>query len=246
MELFQLFGKIAIDNTEANKAINDSTNEAKKGESEQSKAFQAIGNTAKTVGKGIMTAWSAIKNVFSGWGSFFSGLWTSIKNKFGSIGSSIGSTMGNAVKSGMNAVIRTVESTINKGINLINSAIKLANKLPGINVGTVPKLSLPRLAQGGILKKGQIGFLEGTGAEAVVPLEKNTEWIDRVVEQMNKRSGTYDIQPIISRLNQIIIQIEELLGMNIYLDSGVLVGELAPAIDQKLGNISIKKLRRNT
>ena len=28
-------------------------------------------------------------------------------------------------------------------------------------------------------------MLEGNGAEAVVPLEKNTEWLDRIAERLN-------------------------------------------------------------
>ena len=36
---------------------------------------------------------------------------------------------------------------------------------------------IPQLARGGILEKGQVGLLEGNGAEAVVPLENNAKWI---------------------------------------------------------------------
>ena len=186
----------------------------------------------------FQSAWSSIKSVFSGWGSFFGGLWTKIKSKFGSIGTSLGTSMGNAVKSGLNKVLSTVQSAINKGIGLINSAIKLANKLPGINVGTVPKISLPRLAKGGVLEQGQIGLLEGTGTEAVVPLEKNTEWIGKVASQFEARLGTQSdtANPlIVEKLNNIINLLEQLMQMKIYLDSGVLVGELAPGIDERLG-----------
>ena len=198
----------------------------------------------------FMGAWNAIKNVFSGWGSFFGGLWSSIKSKFGSIGSSIGSAMGNAVKSGMNKVISSVESTINKGIGLINSAIRLANKLPGINVGTVRTLSLPRLAEGAVLEKGQVGILEGTGAEAVVPLERNRAWLSRVAEDLNEIQMTkhplQDASQVIARMNRIIDLLENLLGLNVYLDSGALVGELAPAIDARLGKIYNNMNRGNT
>ena len=184
----------------------------------------------------FQSAWSSIKSVFSGWGSFFSGLWTKIKSKFGSIGTSLGTSMGNAVKNGLNKVLSTVQNAINKGIGLINSAIKLANKLPGINVGTVPKISLPRLAKGGVLEKGQIGLLEGTGTEAVVPLEKNTEWIDRVSAQFEARLAPEEAnQLIVEKLNNIINLLEQFLKINIYLDSGVLVGELASGIDETLG-----------
>jgi phage-related protein len=134
----------------------------------------------------FQSAWSGIKSVFSSWGSFFGGLWTKIKSKFSSIGSSLGTAMGNAVKSGLNRVLSTIETAINKGIGLINSAIKLANKLPGIKVGTVSKISLPRLARGGVLERGQVGLLEGSGAEAVVPLEHNRAWLSRVAEDLNE------------------------------------------------------------
>ena len=200
-------------------------------------AFSSVGSW---FGSTFRKAWTNIKSAFNSWGSFFSGLWGKVKSKFGSIGSSIGSAMGNAVKNGMNGALSKVESAINKGIGLINSAIRLANKLPGINVGTVSKISLPRLAKGGVLEKGQVGILEGSGAEAVVPLEHNRAWLSKVAEdldelQMTKQPGSnIDILP---RLNRIIELLENLFGMQIRLDSGALVGELAPAVDARLGRM---------
>lgn len=206
--------------------------------------WSGIKNTFSSVGSWFrskfQSAWSNIKSVFSGWGSFFSGLWTKIKSKFGSIGKSLGTAMGNAVKNGLNRVLLTVETAINKGIGLINSAIRLANKLPGIDVGTVSKVSLPRLAKGGVLEKGQVGILEGSGAEAVVPLENNHAWLSKVAQDLNElqlqRTGG-DNSDTLARLNRIIELLENLLGMNICLDTGVLVGELAPAMDARLGRI---------
>ena len=69
---------------------------------------------------------------------------------------------------------------------MINGAIGLINKLPGVNVGKVSKVSLPRLAKGGVLAKGQVGLLEGSGAEAVVPLERNKYWIREVANTLLK------------------------------------------------------------
>ena len=195
-------------------------------------------------------AWTSIKKTFSGWGSFFSGLWTTIKSKFGSIGSSLGKSMGDAVKSGLNKVISSIEKTINKGISLINSAIKLANKLPGISVGTVPKLKLPRLAKGGVLEKGQIGLLEGSGAEAVVPLENNRAWLSKVAADLNeiqhndlRYNTTFSVD---NALERIIDLLEDLTRMNIRLDSGALVGELVPAIDGRLSDRWSHAKRGNT
>lgn len=195
----------------------------------------------------FQAAWSSIRSVFSGWGSFFGGLWTKIKSKFSSIGSALGKAMGDSVKSGLNKVLSTIEKTINKGIGLINKAINLANKLPGINVGNVPTLSLPRLAKGGVLKKGQVGVLEGSGAEAVVPLENNHGWLSKVAADLNKMQGSaVDVQQILAMLNRIIDLLGGVANMRVCLESGVLVGELTPAIDRQLSDRWSHSMRGNT
>lgn len=213
-----------------------------------SSVTKVFGNVGSWFRGKFQSAWTSIKNVFSSWGSFFGGLWTKIKSKFSSIGSSLGKAMGDSVKSGMNRVISTIQSTVNKGIGLINSAIRLANKLPGINVGTVPNLSLPRLAKGGVLERGQIGLLEGTGAEAVVPLERNTAWLSKVAEDLNELQGgsaRVESNMIQAMLNQIIDKLERIAKMQIYLDSGVLVGELTPSIDSRLSDRYNHAMRGN-
>ena len=216
--------------------------------SAKNKVTSTFSNIGSWFGSKFRSAWNGVKNAFSSWGSFFSGLWTKIKSKFGSIGTSLGKTMGDAVKSGMNKVISTIQGTINKGIGLINSAIGLANKLPGINVGKVPKLSLPRLAKGGVLEKGQIGFLEGSGAEAVVPLEHNRAWLSRVAEDLHELQGNRggNTSEITSLLNRAIDLLEDIARMKVCLDSGVMVGELVPAIDSRLSDRWSHAKRGNT
>lgn len=209
--------------------------------------FGSVGSWFRST---FQKAWSNIKSVFSGWGSFFSGLWGKVKSKFSSIGSSIGTAMGNAVKNGMNGALSKVESAINKGIGLINSAIRLANKLPGINVGTLGKISLPRLAKGGVLERGQVGLLEGTGAEAVVPLHNNRKWLLKLAEDLDEiqqgRQPQYNNDRLEAMMRRIIELLEMQQGMQICLDSGVLVGELATPINKRLGEIYNKNNRGNT
>ena len=209
-----------------------------------------FGNVAGWFRGKFQSAWSSIKSVFSGWGSFFGGLWSKIKSKFSSIGSALGKAMGDSVKSGMNKVFGVIEKTINKGIGLINSAIRLANKLPGISVGTLSKISLPRLAQGGVLEKGQVGLLEGSGAEAVVPLENNRAWLSKVATDLNELQGNSfrngNSPEITSKLNRVIDLLEDLAKMKICLDSGAMVGELVPAIDGRLSDRYDHARRGNT
>lgn len=96
-------------------------------------------------------AYNGIKNIFSNIGNFFSGIWNNVKNTFSNLGTSIGNAISGAVKTGINGVISLIEKTINSAIRLINGGIKLINLIPGVSVGTINTLSLPRLAKGGVL-----------------------------------------------------------------------------------------------
>ena len=248
---FSSIGKWFSDKfTQVQKSGKDAMEKVKKWFSD---SYKKITNTFANIGSWFrgkfQSAWSSIKSVFSGWGSFFSGLWTSIKSKFQSIGSSLGTAMSKAVKSGLNKALSAVEKGVNKGIGLINDAIGFANKL-GFSVGKVKKISLPRLAQGGVLEQGQVGLLEGSGAEAVVPLDRNKAWIARVAEDMNAmqqaQAPAQDLSEIVDLLEKIVVLLRELKKLNVYLDSRVLVGALTPAIDTQLSNRWSHALRGNT
>lgn len=155
--------------------------------------FQGVWNSIKNIFSSVRnwfsstfsSAWEAVKNVFSNWGNFFGNLWNIIKDKFSSIGTSIANAISGAVKSGINGVISIIENTINSAVNLINGAIGLINKIPGVNIGKLGKLNLPRLAKGGVLDNGARTVIAGEdGTEAIVPLEKNTQWIKRVANEL--------------------------------------------------------------
>lgn len=156
--------------------------------------FSGVWNSIKAVfssvaswfGDTFSAAWTAVKNVFSTWGSFFSGLWNTIKSTFSSLGTSIANAIGGAVKSGINGVISMIQNTINGAIGLINGAINLINKIPGVSVGKIGKLSLPRLAKGTVLTKATPVIAGEDGAEAIMPLEKHTAWIDVLANKLTK------------------------------------------------------------
>ena len=147
--------------------------------------IQNIFASVKTWFSGIFSgAWQAIKDVFNGWGAFFGGLWDTVKKKFTDFGGKIGAAVGGAVKSGINGAISLIESTINKGIGLINGAIGLINKIPGVSIGKFSTVSLPRLAHGGVVNRATAAVIGEDGAEAVMPLEKNTGWIKKLAKEI--------------------------------------------------------------
>ena len=59
MELFKLFGTIAIDNSEANNGIDETTDKAEKSHPKISAAFEKIGSAAVKVGKVMATGLAA-------------------------------------------------------------------------------------------------------------------------------------------------------------------------------------------
>ena len=143
--------------------------------------FAPVGSFFKSA---FTTAWNNVKAVFSNFTSFFNGLWTKIKDTFTKLGTKIGDAIGKSVKSGINGIISQIEKIINSGINLINGAIDLINLLPGVSVGKIGALALPRLARGGVVNSATVAEIGEAGAEAVVPLENNTGWITKIAEQL--------------------------------------------------------------
>lgn len=121
-------------------------------------------------------AWEAIKSVFEPVGEFFSGLWETIKEKFTTIGTAIGNAIGEAFATVVNAIIDFAEGTINFFIRAINGAIKLINKIPGVEIGLIQELEIPRLAEGGYVEanKPQHAIIgdNKTEGEIVSPVSK--------------------------------------------------------------------------
>lgn len=134
-------------------------------------------------------AWAGIKNAFSPMVNFFSSTWQKIKNIFSKVGTAIADGLKGAVTSAVNAILSKATGIINGFIRAINSAISILNKIPKVSISRIDELDAPQLAEGGVLKRGQVGILEGNGAEAVVPLEKNTGWIKKVAEDMAEATG---------------------------------------------------------
>jgi hypothetical protein len=69
---------------------------------------------------------------------------------------------------------------MNGAIGLINGAINVMNKIPKVNVPQIKKLSLGRMAKGGIVDRPIIAEIGEAGREAVIPLENNKGWIKQL------------------------------------------------------------------
>lgn len=145
-------------------------------------SIQAAFGTVGSVLSGIFSdAWDAICEVFSPVGEMFGNIGESILNGLSSVINGIIWGINQVIKvpfDGLNAILRTI-----KDINI--AGLKPFSWIGEIPVPQIP--SIPMLAEGGVLKRGQIALLEGQGDEAVIPLSKNTEWMDGVADRISDR-----------------------------------------------------------
>ena len=130
-----------------------------------------INNVADWFGNIFGQAYSAVQNAFSSIGSFFSGIWDTVQSIFVNAGQAVGDAVGGAFSGAVNAVLETIEDVVNSFIDMINGVIGIINKLPGVSLGYIGNVYLPRLARGGIVDSPTVAMIGEAGKEAVVPLE---------------------------------------------------------------------------
>lgn len=157
----------------------------------------SISNAVSSIKNGIInnfqTAYNKITGIFRNIGSFFSGIWNNIKNTFSALGTKIGDAISGAVKSGINGVLGMIEGIVNKFVNMINGAIDIINAIPGVNIGKLNQLNLPRLAQGGYVKANTpqlavIGDNKHQG-EVVAPEDKMLDMILTALKMFQEQNS---------------------------------------------------------
>ena len=158
----------------------------------------ALANVATWFGTQFQNAWTNIKNAFANVTSFFSGLWEKIKGCFVDVGTKIGSAVGDAFKSAINSCLSTIEGVVNKFIGMINGVIDIINEIPGVSLGKISTLSLPRLAKGGVLREGDAMVAEAgpellsmvNGKAVVTPLTGTAK--NQALENVGSGSSGYN------------------------------------------------------
>lgn len=176
---------------------------------------EIFGGVADWFREKFAAAYEAIKGVFSSVAEFFGGIWETIKSRFTNLAVAVGSAISGAVRSGINGVISMIENTINRAIRIINGAIGLINKIPGVSIGTIGELSLPRLAKGGVLYGAQTVIAGEAGPEAIIPLDKLFRQMDKMAETIAGTGGGG-------------------VTVNVYATPGMDVSDLAKEIERRI------------
>lgn len=125
----------------------------------------------------------------------------------------------NAIKEKFSELLNKAKSIVSSGLNKIKSLFKFSWSLPKIKLPhfsisgrfslsppSTPHFSVSWYKNGGVFNYptlfpygGRIGGLGEDGAEAIVPLEKNTKWLDRIATMLTEKQGNN--RPIILQVD---------------------------------------------
>jgi hypothetical protein len=140
--------------------------------------FSSVGSWFKNT---FSDAWQKVKDVFSTGGKIFDGIKDGIASTF--------KTIVNGLITGINKIVKTPFDKINGMLNTIRG-ISILGVSPFKNLWSYNPISvpqIPKLALGGIVNRpgrGVPAIIGEAGAEAVLPLENNTEWMDMLAEKI--------------------------------------------------------------
>lgn len=148
--------------------------------------FQSIGSALADFSQSVLDAVSsfvngfrngieAVKNFFMSIPSFIAGIFAKIGDLFRGIGTKIGEIVSGAFKAVVNGILNFIEGFLNTPIDAINGLIGTINIIPGVDIPTLGRINLPRLAKGGLVTGSTLANIGERGNEAVIPLEQNTE-----------------------------------------------------------------------
>lgn len=126
------------------------------------------------------SAWEGIKEFFEG---IWNAIWATIKGVI------------NLIIEGINALWTGIYDAVKGIVDSIGDVAGALGDLIGqdweFSMPDEPPL-IPKLARGGIVDEATHFIAGEDGKEAVIPLEKNTGWIDKVAQQINNNRNNND------------------------------------------------------
>lgn len=192
------------------------TNGANKFNELKTKAAEAFTNT-------LSDAKSKFDNIRSSITDKANSAATAVSSKFSNIKSNISSNLSSAfgtvssifgnIATTVGSKIDAAKSAVTTGINAMKAAFNFSWSLPklklphikisgkfSLNPPSVPSFSIAWYKRGGVFDfptlfgyGGMMGGLGEDGAEAIVPLEHNTEWLDKIAERLFSKQGNTPI-----------------------------------------------------
>ena len=230
---------------------------------------QSVLNTIQSI---VSSVWNTVKSVttsvWNGISSAVSNAINTVKNVISGGLNAAHSTVSNifnSIRNTISNIMNGAASVVSGAINRIKGFFNFSWSLPhlamphpyisgsfSLNPPSVPSFGINWYAKGGILteptlfslnpKTGRASVGGEAGDEAVAPIDTLLTYIRTAVgEQNSDLAGKLDA--LIELLQQYFSSMLDNMQRGIVLDSGALVGELAPAMDEALGEIYYRKGR---
>ena len=229
-----------------------------------SNAVNAVRNTVSNIFNAIKTL---ISNYVNGWKTIIQIALSVIKSIFsGDFGAARDTVLNifNSIKDGISNAINAAKDAVKTAIDKIKGFFNFTWSLPklkmphfkasgkfSLNPPSVPKISVDWYAKGGILEKPTMFDFDPktmqakvggeAGPEAVAPIETLLGYIRTAVAEEQGRS-----EELLMQMTALMAEyLPQMANMQMVTDTGALVGAIAPAMDDRLGDIVKRRGRGN-
>ena len=221
-------------------------------------AFVYLWNNNKGFRNFWISLWVKIKSVCGSAVSWIKGKFNDFKGAYSTV-----RTVFNNIKSAISDKINSAKDSVRNAIEKIKGFFKFKWSLPklkmpsfsmsgkfSLNPPSVPKVGIKWNAEGGILDEATIfGRMGNTllgagekGPEAIAPIDVLLDYVRTAVQTENEGI----IRTLIEQNRILMDFLARIIPSGVRLDSGVLVGELVPAIDGRLADRWSHAQRGNT
>ena len=228
-------------------------------------AFNGIRTVASNVWNGIKTAvTSAANGIKTSVTSIFNGLKNTVKSIFNGI-KSVATSVWNGVKTVITKPVEAAKHAVKNRIDKIKGFFKFEWSLPklklphfkidgkfSLNPPSVPHFGIDWYKKAmddpmvmtqptafGINKHGQIMAGGEAGSEVVSGTDTLMKLISAAVASQNAR-----LEETVQKILDFMVQyMPQMANMQLVMDSGVVVGELAPGMDAELGKLATRRER---
>ena len=227
--------------------------------------FNGIKTVASNIWNGIKTAITSVVNgIKSTVTNVFGGMKNAVSSAFNGI-KSVATSVWNGIKSAITKPVETAKNTVKNLIDKIKGFFKFEWSLPklklphfkidgsfSLNPPSVPHFGIDWYKKAmddpmimtqptafGINSNGQIMAGGEAGSEVVSGTDKLMQLISAAVASQNVR-----LEEICQKILEFLVQyIPQLTGMQLVMDSGAVVGALAPGMDAALGKLATRRER---
>lgn len=174
------------------------------------KIVEFVMNLGASIKEGLDNA----KASFMNWANGVKAFWGNVFNNIGNTVSTALENVKSSIKSKLDGALNIVKGIVDKIRSVFNFKWSLPElKLPHVSVsggkppfgiggmGSLPKFDIKWFENGGVFGKPSLIGVGENGKEAVMPLEKNTGWIDSLAGTLANKIGNADIIPSKTGMN---------------------------------------------